>query len=203
MRALVLVAFTGAGGCGSFRTCDEVDTSGVKALPTLLSLTGLYFDAATSELSPDAIAYEPRFERWSDGAEKLRWLLLPDGLTIEVGPPNSWVFPEGTRLFKEFTRDDVRSALSAGVRHGVEARRARTRADRSFDARPWGAGTRTRAAQVRERSRRAARSARDAAPGRLATSPRVAVRATRRRAPGAPHRDQQQERVHPPSHRGV
>jgi hypothetical protein len=39
---------------------------------------------------------------WSDGAEKQRWILLPEGKTIDAGNVDNWVFPVGTKAWKEF-----------------------------------------------------------------------------------------------------
>ena len=50
----------------------------------------------------------PRFELWSDGATKRRWMRLPPGTQIDTKDPDSWQFPNGTRFWKEFTRDGVR-----------------------------------------------------------------------------------------------
>jgi hypothetical protein len=75
-------------------TSTEVD------LPERLSETGL--DAA------GVLPYRPRFELWSDGAEKRRWLALPPGTQIDTSDPDDWSFPDGTRVWKEFARDGVR-----------------------------------------------------------------------------------------------
>lgn len=79
----------------SFRRCDELPP---QRAPALLSETG--FDPRT------AIAYRPRFELWSDGAEKRRWIALP--AAIDTRDMDSWRFPVGTKLWKEFSRDGVR-----------------------------------------------------------------------------------------------
>jgi hypothetical protein len=78
------------------------------ALPVTLSETGLYTDLSTETLAPGVVAYRPRFELWSDGAEKRRWLALPAGSQIDTSDPDDWVFPDGTRVWKEFSRDGVR-----------------------------------------------------------------------------------------------
>lgn len=77
-------------------------------LPTLLSETGLYADVARQTPAPGVRPYQPRFQLWSDGAEKRRWFALPPGATIDTRNMNDWVFPVGTRFWKEFTRDGVR-----------------------------------------------------------------------------------------------
>lgn len=70
--------------------------------PALLSQTGLFTDA------PQAIAKEnrpfaPQYPLWSDGAVKQRWVRLPKGAAIDARDPEAWVFPVGTRFWKEFS----------------------------------------------------------------------------------------------------
>jgi hypothetical protein len=40
---------------------------------------------------------------WTDGATKRRWISLPPGTAIDASDPDAWVFPIGTRLWKEFS----------------------------------------------------------------------------------------------------
>ena len=47
--------------------------------PAQLSQTGLYRDFAARTLAEGVIRYVPRYELWSDGSEKDRYLLLPPG----------------------------------------------------------------------------------------------------------------------------
>jgi mono/diheme cytochrome c family protein len=63
-------------------------------LPTELAETGID-DPATR-------AYAPAWDAWSDGADKSRWIRLPDGASIDASQPDAWVFPVGTKLWKEF-----------------------------------------------------------------------------------------------------
>jgi hypothetical protein len=67
-----------------------------------LRCTGLYSDFATKTVAPDVNAFTPGFELWSDGAEKSRFIYLPPGTQIDATDMNSWVFPVGTKLWKEF-----------------------------------------------------------------------------------------------------
>lgn len=76
--------------------------------PMRLSETGLYSDITTHTVVADAIPYTPRFELWSDGADKARWLLLPPGAKIDTADMDNWRFPVGTRVWKEFKKDGKR-----------------------------------------------------------------------------------------------
>jgi hypothetical protein len=76
--------------------------------PSTLECAGLYADFASQTLSPNAQPYAPAVPLWSDGATKERWIELPPGQTIDVSNPNEWVFPIGTKLFKQFTYEGKR-----------------------------------------------------------------------------------------------
>lgn len=67
-----------------------------------LSCAGFYSDATTKTISPDLMPYKPSTEFWSDGAEKTRFLYLPPGTKIDSSDMNEWVFPTGTKVFKQF-----------------------------------------------------------------------------------------------------
>ena len=103
------LAALGLAGCGvRWWTCDEVSEARLAQLPDRLSATGLYRDGAAQALAEDVLPYRPRFELWSDGAAKRRWLRIPQGMQIDSRDMDNWIFPEGTQLWKEFTRDGVR-----------------------------------------------------------------------------------------------
>ena len=93
--------------CSEWRDCSEVDVSNVETLPMLLSETGLYSDTATKTVSESAFEFKPQFPLWTDGAKKQRWLILPEGTQIDTQDEDNWVFPVGTKFFKNFTRDDI------------------------------------------------------------------------------------------------
>ncbi len=62
---------------------------------------------AGSALSESAWAearegYEVRYPLWSNGADKDRSIALPEGTCIDASDPDSWVFPDGTHLWKTF-----------------------------------------------------------------------------------------------------
>lgn len=83
-----------------------VDASTADAAPSTerwLSETGLYESISEKEINPRAVEYEPRYPLWSDGAEKRRWLLLPEGERVNTSNMESWQLPVGGKLFKEFS----------------------------------------------------------------------------------------------------
>jgi cytochrome c553 len=75
----------------------------VPELPALLSATGLYAEPGSPALHPEVIEFVPQYPLWSDGASKRRYLRLPLGSSIDGSNPDAWVFPVGTRFWKEFS----------------------------------------------------------------------------------------------------
>src|SRR6188472_1678937 len=102
----VLSAFALAGcvtlGCQPYRKCDPVRDAAVGELPVRLSLTGLHAPGFAESMAPDVRSFRPRFELWSDGASKRRWVWLPPGTRIDTSDMDSWQFPVGTKFWKEF-----------------------------------------------------------------------------------------------------
>jgi hypothetical protein len=93
---------------GDPTVCEPVDRAALAAMPERLSQTGLFADASMTALGVDVQAFAPQFPLWTDGATKRRWIRLPPGQRIDTRDMDHWQFPEGTRLWKEFTRDGVR-----------------------------------------------------------------------------------------------
>src|SRR5690606_33651735 len=50
--------------------------------------------------------YEVAWPLWSDGADKRRFVYLPEGATIDNSDMDYWVYPVGTKLWKEFAFGD-------------------------------------------------------------------------------------------------
>ena len=105
-------------GCGENRALPDaaeqpIDAIAFDAPPdadplSTLAGTGLCLDSGCTQINPDAKQYEPRFQLWADTASKRRWIQLPPGTQIDNSDMNRWVFPVGTKLWKEFVRDGTR-----------------------------------------------------------------------------------------------
>jgi hypothetical protein len=70
--------------------------------PAHLAGTGLYSLLATKTPSASNLFFSPQYPLWTDGAEKKRWISLPPGKAIDASNPDDWVFPVGTKFWKEF-----------------------------------------------------------------------------------------------------
>ena len=91
------------------------------ARPTYVHLaeTGLFADLATKTIAADAVAFEPTYKLWSDGAAKRRWVRLPPGTQIDTSDMDHWVFPVGTKLWKEFSLGGVLLETRLVERYGT------------------------------------------------------------------------------------
>jgi len=78
------------------------------AVPNDLSCTGLYADWVSKTVAADALPYTPALILWSDGAAKQRWIYLPPGTQIDTTDMDNWVFPVGTKIWKQFSMSGVR-----------------------------------------------------------------------------------------------
>jgi hypothetical protein len=106
--ATATLLLAGCENVESYRYCSELTPAQLFAVPARLSETGLYADIRADALAPGVLPYRPQFELWSDGASKRRWISLPPGTRIDTSDMDSWRFPEGTKLWKEFSRDNIR-----------------------------------------------------------------------------------------------
>jgi hypothetical protein len=96
------------GAADADQSADAGDADGAAATPMLLSQTGLYADITSGTLGQGVLAYQPQFVLWADGATKKRWVKLPAGSQIDTSDMNFWNYPNGTKLFKEFTVGGLR-----------------------------------------------------------------------------------------------
>lgn len=80
-----------------------------EAWPDALSETGCVDPADPTQAASGSIPYGVNHALWSDGAEKRRWMALPDGATIGVdAATGDWDLPVGSVLMKEFAVDGTR-----------------------------------------------------------------------------------------------
>jgi len=71
-------------------------------IPLLLSQTGAFADTARLVPAAGLIPYNLIVPFWSDGAEKSRYLSIPEGTQIGFTPDGEWSFPAGTVFVKTF-----------------------------------------------------------------------------------------------------
>jgi uncharacterized repeat protein (TIGR03806 family) len=72
-------------------------------IPPLLSQTGAFLDLRDLTPADGLIPYALNAPFWSDGAEKSRWIALPDSQSrIQFSPDGPWTFPKGTVFVKHF-----------------------------------------------------------------------------------------------------
>lgn len=92
--------------------CDPricADAAGrARNLPAQLSQTGLFADIAQQRLGARVFEYAPAYALWSDGADKRRWVFVPEGQRVDTHDAESWRFPTGTKFWKEFSQAGVR-----------------------------------------------------------------------------------------------
>lgn len=95
------------------------DTSGGAdpAFPVRLSETGCVDPANPTSVVEGVIPYEVNTALWSDGADKRRWMAIPDGSQITVGPDGDFEFPIGSVLLKEFSVNETPFETRLFVRH--------------------------------------------------------------------------------------
>lgn len=91
---------------GRVMRITEQDDEIVGDYPRTLSETGLFADLTDLAPNPGVVPYSPNLTFWSDGADKRRWLMIPD-LTDSMGysQDGNWSFPEGMVMVKHFDYD--------------------------------------------------------------------------------------------------
>ncbi|HUS35124.1 MAG TPA: PQQ-dependent sugar dehydrogenase [Verrucomicrobiae bacterium] len=93
-----------------FRLANPLEVSTQRLPPARLSETELFADLKMLQAAPGLMPYTVNAPLWSDGAEKLRWIAVPnDGPpystneTIQFAASNEWNFPQGTLFVKHFS----------------------------------------------------------------------------------------------------
>jgi hypothetical protein len=124
MRRLVYACLALTAACGgqtvaSTASTDQPDASvvvnvdagscvGAAVPPLTIDCTGLYTDVPSKTLAGGIRAYAPAVPLWADYADKGRWIYLPPGTKIDRTDADDWIFPVGTKIWKEFSRDGKR-----------------------------------------------------------------------------------------------
>lgn len=109
MRLSALACALACSACAGDDSGDANESTLVETpaleFPPTLSQVGLYQNLAARAPSLRALPYTPRAALWSNGLGKERFIVVPEGETIDAAS-SDWVFPENTLLFKTFLGDD-------------------------------------------------------------------------------------------------
>ncbi len=94
---------------GNLPATTPSSTGGNPAAPLLLSQTGAFTNLNNLTVSPGVIPYDMIEPFWSDGAEKSRWMAIPNNGShnttaerISFSVDGNWDFPRGAVLIKHF-----------------------------------------------------------------------------------------------------
>jgi len=82
-----------------------VETSaGADLVPDLLSNSGCVDPADITQPYSGLVPYDINAPFWSDGADKERFIGIPNGTAISINAQDDWEFPPGTVLVKNFRK---------------------------------------------------------------------------------------------------
>ncbi|MFN0063826.1 MAG: PQQ-dependent sugar dehydrogenase [Myxococcaceae bacterium] len=113
---LYVVTFSGTVGQAIFRLTSQ-SAPPVDTVPAFLSQTGCVADNNPTQPASGLIPYALNAPFWSDGAEKYRWMALPEGARIQLEADGDFSFPTGAVLVKEFRLGGQRIETRLFVRH--------------------------------------------------------------------------------------
>lgn len=95
-----------------------VDSGGGEGgFPEKLSATGCVVPTDAKQIASGVIPFSVALPFWSDGAEKERFLALPDGKTMEVAADGDFTLPIGGVTIKNFRHDGKLFETRFFVRH--------------------------------------------------------------------------------------
>lgn len=98
----VLLAAMSTTSRGAATHPDAAVAPGLALAPQHLAETGLYAPGRPGVIDARNQPFAPQYPLWSDGAVKQRWVYLPEGTVIDTREVDEWVFPVGTKFWKEF-----------------------------------------------------------------------------------------------------
>jgi uncharacterized repeat protein (TIGR03806 family) len=114
---LYIVALNPGTGLGVFKLVGTGSSGSGGGPAASLSATGCVQPSAPWQPIAAAVPYAVNAELWSDGLNKQRWMILPDGGTISATGNGDWTFPLGTVLVKQFSSGARRIETRLLVRH--------------------------------------------------------------------------------------
>ena len=102
---------------GAIFRVEEGPAAPAETIPVMLSETGCVDPADPTQPAEGLIPYGVNAPLWSDGAQKRRWMALPDGEMLTVADDGQLEFPVGTVLVKQFIKGDRLLETRLMVRH--------------------------------------------------------------------------------------
>jgi uncharacterized repeat protein (TIGR03806 family) len=87
---------------GSVRRIDPPATPTPDTIPDALSASGCVDPGDVTRPYAGLLPYDMNAPFWSDGAEKERYIGLPNGTTMSIGADRDFDFPNGTVIVKNF-----------------------------------------------------------------------------------------------------
>ncbi len=106
-----------SGGAGEGIYKIESETTPGSTIPAQLSDTGCVSSTQPTQPSANTIPYAVRAPLWSDGADKSRFLALPNNQSISINADGDWSFPLGSVLIKHFRLQDKLIETRLLMRH--------------------------------------------------------------------------------------
>jgi uncharacterized repeat protein (TIGR03806 family) len=88
---------------GTIEKLQNAATTGPGGFPQLLSMTHCVMPNDVTKPVPAMIPFSVTMPLWSDGAEKARYLAVPDGKTIDVAADGDFTMPVGGVTMKIFS----------------------------------------------------------------------------------------------------
>ncbi len=99
---LYFVDINSSNGLGRVQRIDPPATPVPDTIPDLLSDTGCVDSADVTQAYAGLLPYDLNAPFWSDGADKDRYIGLPNGTTIGIDADGDFDFPNGTVIVKNF-----------------------------------------------------------------------------------------------------
>jgi hypothetical protein len=101
---------TGAGS-GDGGPAGSIIDNPLGPLPMDLKDVGIFTAIPDlTKVHPRAFGFTPRYPLWSNGLEKVRYAVIPNGMKINTSKRDAWDFPVGTLFFKTFSVKDPANA---------------------------------------------------------------------------------------------